>query len=246
MNICIVGYGKMGQLIEQELLLDSRHSIVHIAYSSPDDVLRPEHLQGVDVAIDFSHSSLMERHIELYCDAGVNAVIGTTNWIVTEDMTSAIKSAGIGVVVGSNFSAGVQVFLQAVRQVAAQLNSIGGYDVFGYELHHAAKADSPSGTAKTIADAVLQETQTKQRISYDRIQGIIPQDTLHFASLRGGGHSGLHEVTFDSASDAITLTHNAHGRLGFARGAIAAVEYAQTHTGYIQYEDLFNMRGENK
>lgn len=244
MNIALIGYGKMGQQIDRMINESGKHSVVHIAYKDRDDELSVEHLKDVDVAIDFSHGSLMDRHIDIYCQAKVNAVIGTTNWDShDQELIKKIEASGIGVVVGSNFSAGVQVFLQVLRTASRQLSRIGGYDVFGYEVHHAMKADSPSGTARTIVETILSETHSKSTVVFDRVDGQIQGDQLHFASIRGGQNSGAHEVTFDSEADTITLRHSAHNRKGFAAGAIAAVDFAAKHPGFTRYEDLFKEGG---
>ncbi len=240
MKIAIVGYGKMGQLIEEIIHESSDHEVSNIICRDEHDPLTAESLEDVDVAIDFSHGSLMEEHVKLYCQAGVSAIIGTTGWN-TYDTTliDMVEDAGISVIVGSNFSAGTQSFIQVVRDTAERLTAIGGYDVYIQDVHHAHKADSPSGTARTIAEAVLETFPSKTDVTYGQVEGQIAPETLQVVSVRGGLNAGLHQVTFDGPDDSITLTHAAHSRRGFAAGAVAAIDELKQYTGWTRYEDLF-------
>jgi len=243
MKIALVGYGAMGKQIES-ILLESTHEIVSVTCKEIGDELQLEQLHEADVAIDFSSGALIHRHIGLYCQANVPAVIGTTGWDAkNKEIIKLVEASGIGIMVGSNFSAGLQTFLQVLRISARQFASIGEYDVYGHEIHHTNKADSPSGTAKTICETIVSETPTKTQVEFDRPEGRITPETLHFGSIRGGVHAGLHEVTFASDADSVTLSHDAHSRSGFARGAISAAEYVQNRTGYMCYEELFKKGG---
>src|SRR5690606_19174769 len=119
--------------------------------------------------------------------AGVSAVIGTTGWdTYNQSLIDMVEAAGIGVIVGSNFSAGTQAFIRTVRQTAARLAAIGGYDVFVQDVHHAHKADSPSGTARTIAEAVLATFPAKQEVLYGNADGVIRPEVLQVVSVRAG------------------------------------------------------------
>ena len=240
MNICIVGYGKMGRLIEEIINASGEHEVSAIACRDENDPLTPPALKGADVAIDFSHGSLMEAHLKLYCQAGVSAVIGTTGWNTHDTaLIDMVEDAGIGVIVGSNFSAGTQSFIQVVRTTAKRLSAVGGYDVYIQDIHHAHKADSPSGTARTIAEAVLETFPDKTEIVYGQVEGRIAPEMLQVVSVRGGINAGTHQVTFDGPDDSVTLTHAAHNRRGFAAGAVAAVKDVKKNIGWVRYEDLF-------
>lgn len=186
----------------------------------------------------------MPSHILAYCQAGIDAVIGTTGWDTRNGkLQKQIDKAGIGVMVGSNFSSGMQVFQQLVAEAARQLHRIGGYDVYGMEIHHADKKDSPSGTTKTITQTILDNFPSKTVPRFDRSDGQIGSHELHFASLRGGHHPGNHEVIFDSPADEIHLTHSARGRRGFAEGSILAAEYIHGKPGLMFFEQLFQPGG---
>lgn len=240
MKVVIVGYGKMGRLIEEIINESGEHEVGAIACRDENDPLTPEVLQGIDAAIDFSHGSLMEEHLKLYAQAGVPAIIGTTGWNTYDTaLIDMVGDAGISVIVGSNFSAGTQSFINVVRDTARRLSSIGGYDVYIQDIHHAHKADSPSGTARTIAEAVLEAFPSKTEIVYGQVEGQIAPEMLQVVSVRGGINAGLHQVTFDGPDDSITLTHAAHSRRGFAAGAVTALSELARHTGWIRYEDLF-------
>ncbi len=240
MKVIIVGYGNMGRLIETVIRESGKHQVVMVACKNENDSLAIDALKSVDVAIDFSHGSLMEKHIGLYCQAGVSAIIGTTGWNTYDTaLIDMVEDAGIGVIVGSNFSAGVQSFIRIVRETAERLDAVGGYDVYIQDIHHAHKADSPSGTARTIAETVLESFPGKTEVLYGNSNGKIAPEVLQVVSVRGGIHAGLHQVTFDGPDDSITLTHSAHGRRGFAAGAVAALDAVAKRTGWMRYEDLF-------
>lgn len=240
MKIAIVGYGKMGQLIESVIHESGRHQVTLIACRNENDPLTIEGLKGVDVAIDFSHGSLMKRHIGMYVEAEVSAIIGTTGWNTYDTaLVDMVEDTGITVIVGSNFSSGVQNFIKLVHATAERLSRVGGYDVYVQDVHHAHKADSPSGTARTIAETIIAAFPAKTEITYGQIEGQIAPETLQVVSVRGGLNAGLHQVAFDGPDDSITLTHSAHNRRGFATGAVAAIDEIGRQSGWVRFEELF-------
>lgn len=240
MKVILVGYGKMGQMIEAIINESNEHEVARISCRDENDPLTLESLQGMDVAIDFSHGSLMEKHIGLYSKAKVSAIIGTTGWNTYDTaLADMVEDAEITVIVGSNFSLGVQSFIKIVRGTAERLSRLGGYDVYVQDVHHAHKVDSPSGTAKTIAEAIIDSFPAKTEITYGQVEGQIAPETLQVVSVRGGLNAGLHQVTFDGPDDSITLTHAAHSRRGFAAGAVAAIDEISKRSGWVRFEDLF-------
>lgn len=244
MKLALCGYGRMGQEIERLVKDADNHQIVAIECKEVGQEINPAALKEADVVIDFTAGELMSDHIKLYAELGINVVIGTTGWDTQDvELRRLVEEAGIGVIVGANFSAGAQIFFQLVALAARQFHRIGGYDVYGLEVHHTGKKDSPSGTAKTIARAITENFPSKTSVLYDRADGQIGTDELHFASVRGGRNPGLHEVVFDSAADEIQLTHAAHGREGFAAGAILAAEYVNGKKGFMFFEELFKEGG---
>lgn len=234
----------MGQEIERAVLEAGKHEIVAIHCKQIGEALDAGSLKNADVVIDFTTGELIPEHIAAYCQAGIDAVIGTTGWD-TQDakLQNKIEKAGIGVMVGSNFSSGMQVFLQLIAEASRQLHRIGGYDVYGSEIHHASKKDSPSGTTKTIAQTILDNFPSKTVPRYDRVDGQIGPEELHLASLRGGHHPGYHEIIFDSPADEIHLVHSARGRRGFAEGSILAAENIHGKKGLMFFEELFQPEG---
>ena len=247
MNIAIVGYGKMGRQIEELINNDSKHQIVSITCREIGQGLTPGDLKDVDVAIDFSNAELMTRHIEIYTQTDTSAVIGTTGWDVDDPrIIKLINESNIGVVVGSNFSISLQIFLQLIAQAARQFSNVSGYDVYGLEIHHAQKADSPSGTAKTITETIVNNFPSKNYAEYDRVNRQIDPEALHFASVRGGENRGYHQVIFDSIADEVSLSHAAHSRVGFASGAIKAAEWVTGRQGYFKFQEIFNQGEANE
>lgn len=244
MKVALCGYGRMGQEIERLINEDGTHQIVAVECKEVGQAINPVTLAGADVVIDFTAGELMPNHIKVYAELGINAVIGTTGWDVQDvELRRLVDEAGTGVIVGANFSAGAQIFFQLVALAARQFHRVGGYDVYGLEVHHTGKKDSPSGTAKTIANTITENFPSKTSVLYDRAEGQVSADELHFASVRGGRNPGHHQVVFDSAADEIQLTHSAHSREGFAAGAILAAEYINGKKGFMLFEELFQEGG---
>jgi 4-hydroxy-tetrahydrodipicolinate reductase len=244
MKIALCGYGKMGREVEQVVQESKKHEIVTIQCWGTQKRLDMGAIRRAHVVIDFTSGKAMRAHLAAYCEAGVNAVIGTTGWDMHDPAVRAsIEQAGIGVVVGTNFSAGVQIFLQLVAEASRRFYRLGGYDVYGVELHHAAKSDSPSGTARTISQVILDNFPSKTEARFDRTESVIGKEELHIASVRGGHQPGKHEVIFDSATDEVVLTHTARGRRSFAKGALLAAEYIRGKSGLVFFEQLFQPGG---
>jgi 4-hydroxy-tetrahydrodipicolinate reductase len=244
MKLALCGYGRMGQEIEQVVRDMGKHEIVTIQCRHRGQVLDRQALKDADAVIDFTAAAAIPDHMRAYCELGLNAVIGATGWDMNDtELRQEVEAAEIGVVVGSNFSAGAHVFLRLVAETARQFSRLDGYDVYGFEIHHAGKQDSPSGTAKTIARTILDNFPAKTTTLFDRAEGPVQPHELHFASVRGGHSPGLHEVIFDSAADEVQLTHQARGRRGFAEGALLAAEYIHGKTGYRFFEELFQPGG---
>ncbi|MDP2998076.1 MAG: dihydrodipicolinate reductase C-terminal domain-containing protein [Bryobacterales bacterium] len=210
MNLAIVGYGKMGRLIEQlapefgftvTLKLDEFNNVDGAGMTA-------ENFRGVDVAVEFSTPHTVVGNIERLAALGVNTVVGTTGWTAQLDrVQAAVEMANIGLVWSPNFSIGVNVFFRLVSEAARLLANEPAYAAWGWEIHHSAKKDAPSGTLVKLIEEM-------RKAGYSR-----PVDA---GSNRAGWHPGTHEIGFDSAADTITLRHAARGREGFARGALTA------------------------
>ena len=218
MKLLIVGYGKMGQLVE-ELAVAQGHEI-----ASRVDVGKGDWSVPADVAIDFSTAAALKANFPRYVERKLPAIIGTTGWA---DLLPAFRAdaerAGLGVVASANFSIGVNLFELMVAEAARLMRQHPQYGAWVHEAHHATKRDAPSGTALLLRDAMV-------AAGYDR-----PIDVW---STRAGTIPGIHTVGFDGQSDTIELTHTARDRRGFASGALLAAEWIQGRRGWYTMTDV--------
>jgi 4-hydroxy-tetrahydrodipicolinate reductase len=217
MKLLIVGYGKMGHMIEQ-LAGEQGFDI-----AGRVDQDRPEWTDA-DVAIDFSTADALLANFGQYVQRGMPAVIGTTGWADHVDALRAEAARGnLGVVASANFSIGVTIFQLVVAEAARLMQAQAQYGAWIHEAHHAAKRDAPSGTALLLRDAMV-------GAGFGR-----PIDT---SSTRAGTIPGIHTVGFDAASDTIELTHTARDRRGFASGALLAARWIQGRQGWYSMQDV--------
>ena len=223
MNLALIGYGKMGRMVE-ELALARGHRIlfkIDIEGNEQGQALTAANFQGVEVAVDFSFPDAVVRDIERVTALGVSMVVGTTGWwSQLETARKMVAQNGVGLVYGSNFSIGVNVFFQLMEAAATLFQQYPQYDPWIYEIHHRAKLDAPSGTALKLKQ-ILEKAYGSKAISV--------------ASNRAGAVPGEHTVGFDSESDTLTFTHTARSRLGFASGALHAAEWVRTRKGFYEF-----------
>ena len=227
MKISLIGYGKMGRMIEKEALNCGHDIVSKIDPYDPQathKIINAASLGDADVCIEFTTPETVIENISIVSQLGKNIVIGTTGWYDKIDEISDLAT-DIGAVYSPNFSLGVGLFKEIISHAASLIDQYSCYDVAGFELHHNKKADSPSGTAKAIAELLLEKIKSKNKIVYDRVDRSIQPEELHFSSLRSGNTPGTHSVIFDSEADTIKITHQAHNRKGFALGAIKAAEW---------------------
>ena len=236
MKIALIGYGKMGKEIERCA------SEKGIAVSAVFDENKPVTVGGIrdaDVCIDFSIPSAVVHNTGIYAKAKKNAVIGTTGWLEHLDKISdVVRHAGIGLIHASNFSIGVNVFMQIVAYASERMNAFEEYDAYIHEIHHNQKLDSPSGTALSIGKIMLEKIERKRALLSDTSKEKIQSDQLHVTSTRTGSVPGTHMVGFDSPADTIELTHTARNRTGFALGALYAAEWIQGKKGLYTMADI--------
>ncbi len=241
MKIALIGFGNMGKEIKHLIEITGTHQVVSISFEKETDSLDLEGIKGADLAIDFTSPAIVLENIKKVSAMGKNMVIGTTGWYdQIGEVEKMIKESGIGLIYGQNFSVGANIFFKIVEYSSALFAKFGNYDVYGYEVHHTGKKDSPSGTALRIAKAIMDNFPNKKTLQFEKIDRQIDTDELHFASIRGGRNPGYHEVVFDSGADSITLSHSAHNRSGFAQGAILAAEYIQGKKGLHNFDEIFN------
>jgi len=226
MKLAIVGYGKMGRLIEQlapEYGFEVALKLDEFNNSNFEGITR-ENFQGVDVAIEFSTPSAVAENVERIAALGVPLVVGTTGWLAAMDrVKAAVERHGIALVWSPNYSVGVNVFFRLAAEAARLLAPHPDYAAWGWEIHHSAKKDAPSGTLLKLVDEM-------QRAGWTR-----PVNT---ASNRAGAHPGTHEIGFDSAADTITLRHTARSREGFARGALKAAQWVVGKKGFFEFSEV--------
>ncbi len=223
MNIALIGYGKMGKLIEQiapgqvRLKLDEFNNAAF-------EGITPENFRGIDVAIDFSIPAAALENIERISALGVNIVVGTTGWFEHLDhVREVIEKNGTGLVWSPNFSIGVNAFFRVVSEAARLMANESAYEAWAYEIHHSAKKDAPSGTLWKLVEEM-------KKAGYSR--------RIDVSSNRAGAQPGAHEIGFDSPADTITLRHVARSREGFAQGALRAAQWLVGKKGFYEFGDI--------
>ena len=226
LNLAIVGYGKMGKLIER--LAPEYGFEVRARFSGGDNPggagLSHETLRGIDVAVEFSTPEAALENIRRLAVLGVNSVVGTTGWFEQLPVArEAVLHAKSGLVWAANFSVGVNLFLQTVAHAAALFAKHPEYEAWGWEIHHSAKKDAPSGTLKILAEEMRAAGYTRP---------------VSLSSSRAGAIPGTHEIGFDSAADTITLRHTARSRDGFARGALQAARWIAGKNGFYEFKEI--------
>jgi 4-hydroxy-tetrahydrodipicolinate reductase len=231
LGLAIVGCGKMGRLIEH--LAPEYGFEVRAKYDSRNNPrgagLTREALRGIDVAAEFSTPDAAVENILRLAAAGVPAAVGTTGWLEQlPAVRTAVMQGGAGLVWAPNFSVGVNLFVCVVARAAELLAHQPGYEAWGWEIHHSAKKDAPSGTLRQLAEVL-------RRSGIDRPENL--------SSNRAGSNPGTHEIGFDSASDTITLRHTARNREGFARGALRAARWVAGKKGVFEFREILGELG---
>jgi 4-hydroxy-tetrahydrodipicolinate reductase len=239
MNIALIGYGKMGKLLESKAL-ERGHKIVAVVEPyAPNDsnttasgapvyktIAGAEALETADAALEFTRPDTAPLNITALAERRLPVVVGTTGWYARlDEVSAAVKASGAALLWASNFSLGVNLFYRIAAYAAKAFDPFSEYDVGALETHHNKKADSPSGTAKTLVEKVLKAMTRKKRAAWDTLEGPPPADTIHCPSLRVGSVPGIHSLFFDSSADTVEITHTARSREGFAAGALRAAEW---------------------
>ncbi|MDH4068874.1 MAG: 4-hydroxy-tetrahydrodipicolinate reductase [Ignavibacteria bacterium] len=243
MNIALIGYGRMGK--EVEAVASERAVSIGAVFTRANNRsgsgLTAQALKGVDVCIDFSAPEAVVDSVRAVAAAGIDLVVGTTGWDGQMETVRSIVSEGkIGFICASNFSPGVNLMMKLVREAGRLFDRHDEYDVAIHETHHSGKADSPSGTALTLASELLGAMKRKREMQVGNPKGIIPTQNLHVSSTRVGSVAGIHKVQFDSPFDSVELIHTARSRRGFASGALHAAEWIQGKKGFYTINDLLD------
>ena len=226
LRLALVGYGRMGQLVER---LAPEHAcevvcVFRSAENTNGRALDQSALSGVDVAIEFTMPPAAPQNLWRLIEAGVPVVTGTTGWFAEVPVIrEAAVQKGVGVVWGPNFSVGLHHFRAVVAEAARKFAREESYGAWGWEIHHAAKKDAPSGT-------LLALTEEMSRSGYAR--------AVNLSANRAGAVPGTHEIGFDSAEDTITIRHEARSRDGFARGALRAAQWLAGKKGFFEFREI--------
>jgi 4-hydroxy-tetrahydrodipicolinate reductase len=225
-KLAIVGYGKMGRLIEQfapeygftvALKLDEFNNAAF-------EGVTPANFQGIDIAVDFSIPAAVPENVDRIAALGVNIVVGTTGWLgELERVKAAVDRHGVGLVWSPNYSIGVNAFFRLVSEAARLLAGEPSYGAWAWEIHHSTKKDAPSGT-------LLKLVEEMKNAGFAR--------PIDVSANRAGAHPGTHEIGFDSAADTITLRHTARSREGFARGALQAAQWIAGKKGFYEFSEV--------
>lgn len=247
MKIALLGYGNMGKEIEGLVDKAGKHQIVSISLRQPGEKIDEQSLKEVDVVIDFTSPQIVLENIKTVTMMGKNMVVGTTGWYDhLEEVKTMVGKRGTGLIYGQNFSVGANIFFKIVAFASTLFSKFGSYDVYGFEVHHSGKKDSPSGTALKIGSEILAHFPQKKMIQAEKLDRQIKPEELHFTSVRGGRNPGFHQVVFDSAADSVNLSHQAHSRVGFATGAVLAAEFIAGKRGFYNFDQLFDQGGQNE
>jgi 4-hydroxy-tetrahydrodipicolinate reductase len=251
MKIAIIGYGKMGKMVEQAAI-EQGHTVSAIVDPLAKETNTPSgaplhreiagagNLGGATAAIEFTQPGTALANIKSLAEIKVPSVIGTTGWYdKLDEARRIVEQAGAALIWASNFSLGVNMFYRIAWYAAKLADSFPEYDVGGFESHHNKKLDSPSGTAKTLVDGVLARIGRKDTPVWETLNRRPLPNELHFPSLRVGSVPGTHSLFFDSPADTIEITHTARSREGFASGAVRAAQWlSNAGAGFFTIDDM--------
>ena len=235
MEIVIIGYGKMGKMVEQEAI-KSQIPVSKII-DNRDDLLS-HNFKNDEIAIEFTEPSTCLENVEIISSKGINMVCGTTGWYNdTEKVQKLVAKNNIGFIYSSNFAIGVNIFWKIIKEASLVIDKFEDYDVMGHEIHHNKKKDSPSGTALTTAQIIIDNITRKKQIITEKIDREMKSDEIHFSSSRCGSVIGKHEVIFDSPMDYIKISHDSKGRDSYAKGALNCAKWIKNKKGFYSIEN---------
>lgn len=249
MKIALIGYGKMGHMIEQVALERGHEIVCTIDVNNPEDFDSPA-FASADVAIEFTNPSAAYGNYLKAFKHNVKVVSGSTGWMKDHkaDVEALCRNGRQTLFWASNFSVGVAIFQAVNKKLAEIMNGFSQYDVCETETHHIHKLDAPSGTAITLAEDIVERLDRKNgwklgTTTWDdgRVEGSEDHkpDEMLINSIRHDEVPGIHSINYNSEADEITITHSAHSRKGFALGAVLAAEYTKNHSGLLTTSDLF-------
>jgi 4-hydroxy-tetrahydrodipicolinate reductase len=235
MKIALIGYGKMGKIIER-IALERGHEIVSVIDVDNFNDFESDAFKSADVAIEFTVPQVALRNYRRAFASGVAVVSGTTGW--TEELPALkkeIEEGGKTLFWSSNFSIGVNIFMAVNKYLATIMNQFPSYNVEMTEVHHTQKLDAPSGTAITLAEGILANMDRKT--VWVKETEAKPEE-MAIKSIREGQVPGIHTIRYESEVDSIEITHDAKSREGFALGAVVAAEFTAGKKGFLGMEDM--------
>jgi 4-hydroxy-tetrahydrodipicolinate reductase len=231
MKIALLGYGKMGKEIEK-ISLERGHTISLI--KDKNDNIKS--IKGSDVAINFSTPDSAVSNIKLALESSVPVVSGTTGWLDHyNEIVNYSKKTKISFIYSSNYSLGVNLFFELNKKLTKLLSNHNDYKIFVQEIHHKEKLDKPSGTALTLIDDIIKNSDY-EGWTFEKSKNKI----VRIESLRENNVPGIHKINYDSDIDSIEIKHTAHSRKGFALGAVVAAEWIINKQGVFNMSDIIN------
>ena len=233
MKIALLGYGRMGKEIEK-IALQRGHEIV-IKLNSNEEY----DIKQADVAIDFSIPTSAFQNISNCINNNVPVISGTTGWLEKyNDVVTLCNEKNGAFIYASNFSLGVNIFFELNNQLAKMMNSLSDYKISMEEIHHTKKLDAPSGTAITLAEGIIENSQKTEW----ELDGKKSETSIPIVAKRIPEVPGTHSIDYTSEVDTIEIKHTAHNRKGFALGALVAAEWIIGKTGVFSMKDVLNIR----
>jgi 4-hydroxy-tetrahydrodipicolinate reductase len=232
MEIILLGYGKMGKIIERVAQVRGHQITARIDINNTDDF---DSAKG-DVAIEFSHPDAAFDNVKKCVERKLPVVCGTTGWLKRKPEIEALcKKNGSAFFYASNYSLGVNIFFKLNEYLARIMNDFPEYEIGMDEIHHTEKKDAPSGTAITLAEGILSHVQRKRRWVNEKTGAAAD---LNIESFRIDQVPGTHVVKYESAIDDIEIKHIAHSREGFAKGAVTVAEWLKDKRGVFSMDDF--------
>ena len=238
MKIALFGYGKMGKEIEQIALLRGHEIVLKIDLNNIKNISK-EDLKKCDTAIEFSTPANAMVNMKKCFDAGIPVVVGTTGWYdKLEEVKKICEEKNGCLFYASNFSIGVNIFFKVNEYLAKVMNNYPDYNISMEEIHHVHKLDSPSGTAISLANQIIENNKRKKKYVNTKTE---KADELEIISKREDEVPGTHTVKYFSSIDDIEIKHTAHNRKGFAMGAVLATEFVKGKKGIFGMNDLMQL-----
>ncbi|WP_299001181.1 4-hydroxy-tetrahydrodipicolinate reductase [uncultured Tenacibaculum sp.] len=232
MKIALLGYGRMGKEIEKIALQRGHEIVIKSTGENTYDI------NETDVAIDFSVPASAYSNISNCINNNIPVVSGTTGWLDKyNEIVDLCNEKGGAFIYASNFSLGVNVFFELNKQLAKMMSTLEQYNIAIEEIHHTQKLDAPSGTAITLAEGIIENTNKKAWELDEKTS----EENIPITAIRTPDVPGTHTVTYSSEVDTIDIKHTAHNRQGFALGAVIAAEWLHNKTGVYTMRDVLNL-----